>query len=291
MELRHVIYFIAVAEELHFGRASQGLHVAQPSLSQQIRRLEAELGAPLFDRTRRQISLTKQGEAFLPEAKRLVAQSRRAQEAVSLATENAIGSLIIGCVSSAFYDCLPALVRTVRHQHPDLAISVRERRSVDAIAEVAEQRLDAAVVHLAAVPLSVDHRILRTEAMAVALAVTHPLSGESTVSLDALRDDPFIMLPRYLYPELHDNVISACRHAGFSPTVSYDAQSFMSQLGLVASGFGVAFLPHSTRKFSIPGVIFRPVAPEQMISELALVWNRHRLPPALQVMWSTPVDP
>jgi DNA-binding transcriptional LysR family regulator len=287
MEFRQVRYFVAVAEELHFGRAAARLFMAQSPLSQQIRRLEGELGAELFDRTRRQVTLTPAGEAFLPEARKLVSQFDRARDAARLTRDGTAGTLVVGCATSAFYDVLPALLAVVRSERPGISISVRELGSVDAIAAVAEGRIDVAVAHMAAHPPEVEFHVLRSEKLAAVLPVTHPLASLRSIPIESLRAEPFVMLPRRMYAEMFDAVLVACRNGGFSPEIAEEAQSFISQVGMVACGIGIALLPGMTRKFAVPGVIYRPLSPRTVLPDLALAWNTNRPPSTLHLLRSS----
>jgi DNA-binding transcriptional LysR family regulator len=284
MEIRQVRYFVAVAKELHFGRAATRLYMAQSPLSQQIRKLEHELGVELFDRTGRHVTLTSAGAAFLPEAHLLLRQTQRAQDAARLHAESASGTMSLGCASSAFYEVLPRLISELRRQRPQVSVTVRELKSVDAITEVANQRLDVAIVHLASQPPEVETQILRAEPLAVAMPAEHPLASRREIPVAFLRTERFVHLPRELLPEIFDSMIAACRAEGFSPDLAHEARSFLAQIGLVACKLGIALLPNSARSFAVPGVVFRPLSPPSVLPDLSLMWNPRRTPPGLSVL-------
>jgi DNA-binding transcriptional LysR family regulator len=246
VEVRQARYFIAVAEELHFGRAAQRLHMSQPPLSQAIQALERVLGVHLLHRTSRQVTLTKAGAVLLEHCRLLVRDAERAQAAVQHARDGFSGQLVIGAVASAFTDVLPTALRQYRSIRPDVQLRLLEV-DTDAGARAVQNRdIDIALVRRAtdgpgyrAVPLRHDHFVA-----ALPLGHLHASSpAEETLDLAELATEPWVWIPRDISPGYHDEVVTACRQAGFSPDARHQANSIATQLAMVSCGIGVAIAP------------------------------------------------
>lgn len=246
MEVRQARYFIAVAEELHFGRAAQRLHMSQPPLSQAILALERELGVQLLRRTSRHVTLTKAGEVLLQHSRHLVRDAERARAAAQRTRDGYSGELVIGAVASAFTDVLPAVLRRYRAARPDVRLRLIEVDTEAGARAVRDRDIDIALVRRAtggaryrAVPLRHDHFV-------AALPLDHPHAtapaGEP-LDLRELATEPWVWTPRDLAPGYHDEVVAACRRAGFSPDARHQANSIATQLAMVACGIGVAIVP------------------------------------------------
>lgn len=262
MELRHLRYFVTVAEELHFGRAAERLHIAQPPLSRQVRDLERELGLTLFSRANRRVELTHAGRAFLPEARRTLAQAERAKRAAQRAAGGETGRLRVGFVEAATYSgVLPDALGALRRRLPEVGLELFEQSSQQQTEALRDERIDLGIMHSpphdAARWLGVE-RVMR-DPMAVALPSAHPLAARARVALRTLAGEPFLMLRRPDGPGLHDRVIAACQNAGFSPQVAQMAGQLQTLVGLVAAGVGVALLPASLAALRRPGVVYRPL--------------------------------
>jgi DNA-binding transcriptional LysR family regulator len=287
MELRHLRYFLAVAEELHFSRAAGRLHMAQPPLSQQIRQLERELGVVLFNRTKRHVELTAAGHAFLEEARRVLAQSERAVRAAQRAARGEIGQLTIGFVPSADLDILPRVLRAWNARFPHVEIELHSLLPIAQIEALREGR-----IHIGFVRLPVDEgglvveRIQR-EPLLAALPHRHRLARSPLVRLADLANDTLILFPRDIAPGYYDAFISACRRAGFTPRVLHPG-SMQTNLGLVSAGLGVSLLPASIRNLRRTGVVYRPLAPPVPQVEMAAAYSPEErsavLPAFLQVL-------
>jgi DNA-binding transcriptional LysR family regulator len=246
VEVRQARYFIAVAEELHFGRAAQRLHMSQPPLSQAILAVERELGVQLLRRTSRHVTLTKAGEVLLQHCRHLVRDAERARTAVQRTREGFSGELIIGAVASAFTDVLPTALRRYRAVRPDVRLRLIEVDTEAGARAVQDRDIDIALVRRAtggpgyrAVPLRHDHFV-------AALPLDHPHAGGSPgepLDLAELATEPWVWTPRDLAPGYHDEVVAACRRAGFSPDARHQANSIATQLAMVACGIGVAIVP------------------------------------------------
>jgi DNA-binding transcriptional LysR family regulator len=262
MELRHLRYFVAVAEELHFGRAAERLHIAQPPLSRQIRDLEREVGTTLFARVPRGVELTPAGRAFLPEARLTLAQAERAQRSAQRAALGETGRLRVGFTEAATYSgILPSVLGFFRMHLPLIGVSLFEMDAAHQADAFRDGRIDLGILQS---PPADAERWLRVEQvyidpLVVALPGTHALASRTHVALADLRADLFVLFPRTIDPALHDEIVSRCRAAGFSPRVVQEAAGWQTLSGLVAAGVGVAFVPRSLSKMKRPGVVYRPV--------------------------------
>ena len=246
MDVRQARYFIAVAEELHFGRAAQRLHMSQPPLSQAILALERELGAQLLHRTSRHVTLTKAGDVLLQHCRQLVRDAERARTAVQHARDGISGQLVIGAVASAFTDVLPTALRQYRTVRPDVQLRLVEVDTETGARAIQDRDIDIALVRRAtggpgyrAVPLRHDHFVA-----ALPLHHLHATSrADDPLDLGELATEPWVWIPREISPGYHDEVVTACRRAGFSPDARHQANSIATQLAMVSCGIGVAIAP------------------------------------------------
>lgn len=270
MELRQIRYFVAVAEELHFRRAAQKLHVAQPPLSQQIQRLERELGTELFRRTRRKVELTGAGESFLAEARRTLVHAERAEEAARSAARGESGWLRIGFVGSISYDLLPRLLGEFREHYPQVQMALRQLTTEAQIEALQTGDID---VGLAREMESVEGLTvfpLFTEPLIAALPDNHLLAEREHISLEELSKERFITVPRSLAPRLYDRFVYLCHAAGFSPTISQEASQFPTILGLVSAELGVSAIPDAVRAFPKTGVSYRALTDDGAESSVSV---------------------
>jgi DNA-binding transcriptional LysR family regulator len=277
MELRHLRYFVAVAEELHFRRAAERLHIAQPPLSRQIRDLEREVGTPLFERVPRGVELTPAGLAFLPEARLTLAQAERAQRTAQRAARGEIGRLRVGFVEAAtYFGVLPDVLGFFRAHLPDIGLSLFEMDSLQQAEALREGRIDLGI--LDSPPPDAD-RWLRTEAvytdpLVAAVPHTHRLADRARLTLGDFAAEPFVIFPRHVSPGLYDGIIARCRSAGFSPRVVQEAAGWHTLAGLVGAGVGVTFVPRSLTSFQRPEVVYRPVRNLSVDMTMSAVWKR-----------------
>jgi DNA-binding transcriptional LysR family regulator len=277
MELRHLRYFVAVAEELHFGRAAERLHIAQPPLSRQIRDLEREVGTPLFERIPRGVELTPAGRAFLPEARLTLAQAERAQRTAQRAARGETGRLRVGFVEAATYrGILPDVLGFFRMHLPDIGISLLEMDPVEQAEAFRDGRIDLGILH--SPPADAD-RWLRVEpvyadALIAAIPRAHRFAARARVTLANLATEAFVLFPRYAAPGLYDDIIARCRSAGFSPRIVQEAEGWHTLAGLVGAEVGVAFVPKSLANFQRPGVVYRPVRALSVDMQMSAVWKR-----------------
>lgn len=277
MELRHLRYFVAVAEEMHFGRAAERLHIAQPPLSRQIRDLEREIGTPLFVRVTRGVEFTAAGLAFLPEARLTLAQAERAQRTAQRAARGEIGRLRIGFVEAATYSgILPDVLGFFRMHLPNIGLSLFEMDAAQQGEAFRDGRIDLGILH--SPPPDAD-RWLRiepvyTDPLIAAVPHTHRLATRSRFRLAEFAAEPFLLFPRPVSPVLYDEIIARCRAAGFSPRVVQEAAGWHTLTGLVAASVGVAFVPRSVSLFRRPGVVYRPVRDLAVEMGMAAVWKQ-----------------
>lgn len=274
MELRHLRYFIAVAEELHFGRAAEQLGISQPPLSQQIQAMEEELGVRLFERTNRRVALSEVGRLFLPEARQVLAQLEQAVAVARRAQRGELGELKVGFTSSApFTSTIPRAIRAFRQACPEVHLDLRELSSRGVAEAVHEGRLQVGVLRpLAPLPEELVALELFAEPLVVVLPVGHPLAGGADgVRLAELGEEPFVFFPRSYGTGLYDQVIALTRQAGFSPRIAQEASEAMTIIGLVSAGLGVSILPASFRRTRVDGVVYRTLSDPEATTAVWLV--------------------
>lgn len=282
MELRHLRYFITVAEELHFGRAAQRLHIAQPPLSQQIRQLEAEIGVLLFHRTKRSVELTDAGQIFLEEAQQVFIQVAQAVQAAQRASRGEVGKLVISFVSSAAYNVLPKTLQAFRASFPDVNLSLHELTTDKQLQGLRDGWIDVGFLRP---PIEDDTLNLATifqESLVVALPESHPFAQQQKVSLKTLVNELFILFPRQLGPKLYDQIVSLCQQSGFSPKVVQEAIQMQTIVSLVAAEIGIALVPASLQNLQRTGVIYRTIQEVTPKAEIAVIWRSNDLSPVLQ---------
>jgi DNA-binding transcriptional LysR family regulator len=273
MELRHLRYFVAVAEELHFRRAAERLHIAQPAVSEQIRKLEAELGVRLLERTQRSVSLTDAGAAMLEEARRVLIQADAAQRAARDAHDRSVGRLRIGYLPDVLPAAVPRLLRRFSGMAPKVRMTLETGSARRLLEDVREQRIDIAVACLPAPVSGLRVVSIGHEGMVAALPSGHPCAGEAQVALSGLERTRLVQLTRTFNPAFYDSALAACSIAGIAPSLIEIAEPAVEQVLLaVASGAGVALLPASVEeRFATSGVRFRPLAPPSPSCEVAIV--------------------
>jgi DNA-binding transcriptional LysR family regulator len=282
MELRHLRYFITVAEELHFGRAAQRLHIAQPPLSQQIRQLEAEIGVILFHRTKRCVQLTDAGQVFLEEAKRVLIQAAHAIQAAQRASRGEIGQLVVSFVSSAAYNILPKILQAFRVSFPDINLALHELTTDKQLQGLRDGWIDVGFLRPPIEDEQLNVTTIFQESLVVALPETHPLSHQLQIPLKALNNEFFILFPRHLGPKLYDQIVSSCQLAGFSPKVVQEAIQMQTIVSLVAAEMGIAIVPASLQNLQRTGVIYRTIQESTPKAEIAVIWRSKDASPVVQ---------
>jgi DNA-binding transcriptional LysR family regulator len=274
VEVRHLRSFLAVADELHFGRAAARLHISQPPLSQQIRRLEDEIGARLFRRTNRRVQLTPAGQAFLAEARQTIASAERAVGAAQRAERGEIGELVVGYVPSAAYGPLPDVIRMFRKRLPGVELKLRNLRSVHQSQALLERRIDIGLVRPHDANSRLVYETLWREPVVVALPSDHALAHRTAVDIADLASDIFLIAPAEDTVAWHDEVLVLCRRAGFTPRVDHGVSDVQAAIALVAAGLGIHPVAAALQRFRRRGVVYRPLRPTSLKIEMGLAWRR-----------------
>ncbi len=281
MELRHLRYFTAVAEELNFRRAAEQLHIAQPPLSKQICDLEEELGVQLFLRTKRRVELTEAGRVFLAEARRTLEQAEQAKRAAQRADRGEIGRLVLGFVMSATCTVLPDVLRVFRTRHPAVELVIEESSTDQGIADLHNKRIHVALLRQPVSDEALSIEPVLQEPLILALPEGHPLAGQLQVSVRKLAGEPFIVFPRDLGSGFYDQILSFCHRAGFSPKVAQEAGQMQTILSLVAAGMGVALIPASVQVLHSAGVVYKALRERTPKTGIAVAWRPDDKSPAL----------
>jgi len=274
MEMRHLRCLVAVAEELHFGRAAQRLHLSQPPVSLAIKELEAELGVTLFERTSRRILLTRHGEAALQDARAVLARAELLKRRAKDAARGASGTISIAFISLAAYSFLPAALRRFTQSHPSVKVTLQESTTDQMLAELEKGTLDIGLIF--ASPGMADalaYRPLRREALIVALPEKHPLAAAATVPLEQLAHERFLGFERHYGPMIFDAMVATCMRHGFSPEL-FPARQMHTIVSLVSGGIGVALVPASVKALHREGVVYRPIRGERTLVETGAAWRR-----------------
>lgn len=278
MELRHLRYFVAVAEELHFARAAQRLRIAQPPLSRQIRQLEAELKVQLFHRADRKVQLTQAGELFLPQARETLQQAQRATLTVQRAARGELGLLNIATPSSMpFTGILPAMLRAYRQAFPGVQLVLQELGINRQLAGLVGSELDIGFIRLPVThfPSGIAVHTVLTEKIYVALNEGHPLAARPRIRLADLADEAFIMYPYDLGGGLYDISMSLCRTAGFAPRIEQEARTVPMAVSLAAAGLGLALVPGCVRQVHVPGAVYRELDDPGATTEVAIAYRKN----------------
>ncbi|MFJ6434052.1 LysR family transcriptional regulator [Streptomyces sp. NPDC091416] len=274
MELRHLFAFVAVAEELHFGRAAQRLRMAQPPLSQQIRRLEKELGVQLFERNTRSVRLTSAGESFLQPVRTVIEDLDTAVRAAKAAGRGEYGRVSIGFAGASSHETLPRLTRAVRAAHPAIELVMTGQTYANvALARVADGSLDLGFVRLPVTQPGVSFRVIDEEELVCALPSDHPLAARDSVALEVLAGEPFVSFPANTGSTVRDAMVGACEAAGFNPRVVQEAPDSYTILALVAAGVGVTLTVTSVQHIQQSGLVYRPLAGPPIRRQAALAWR------------------
>ncbi len=284
MELRHLRYFLAVAEEGNFTRAAARLGIGQPPLSQQIRDLETEIGAMLFHRVPHGAELTAAGAAFLPEAKASLAAAEKARLAAQSANRGETGRLSLGfTASSAFNPIVSTTIRRFQARWPDVLLSLTEMNTLGLVQKLERGELDATFMRPGLDdPDGIRLKRLPDEPMVVALPASHALARQKTLPLASLAKEPFILFPRLVGLSLYDDVVRACREAGFELTVAQEAPQISSVVNLVAADLGVSIVPASISQIKLAGVAYRPIQGPPAVARLALAVLRSQRSPVTE---------
>lgn len=259
MELKHLRAFVALAEELHFGRAAQRLCIVQPALSMQIKALEEELDVRLFERDRHKVVLNATGKLFLPEARATLHQAGRAEQIARLSARGEIGTLRIAFVSSVLPKLLPALIREMHTRYPLITLELKDMPTPDQIAALRENQLDFGLIRLPVSVSGLDIRVVLEEPFVVALPDDHALAMQTTIHPPDLRGFPAFVLARRYAPGFHDDMLVALKREGVDLNIAQELGEFSTMLALVSAGLGIGVIPAAAAMALPPKVVARPL--------------------------------
>lgn len=277
IELRHLRYFIAVAEELHFGRAAARLAISQPPLSQQIQTLEEQIGARLLARTNRSVSLTAAGQQFLLDARQILAQVEAAATRAARLHAGETGELRLGMTASApFIKTVSDALSLYRQRYPDIHIQTVESHTRAQLVPLSEGTLDLGLMRNTPLPDTLAWQVALREPLLAMVHHSHPLAARPRISLRDLADQPFVFFDPHAGTGLYDDILGLLRRYGITPFVTQEVGEAMTILGLVAAGLGVSLLPASYRRLRLDEICWLPLEEEDAISEMWLVWAKHR---------------
>jgi DNA-binding transcriptional LysR family regulator len=275
MELRHLKYFVAVAEERHFTRAAQRLGMAQPPLSHQIQKLEHEVGTLLFRRLTRGVELTEAGHVLYEDARKMLDLAERAFSRVQSAARGQTGSVRVGFASSTvFHPIVSRIVRTYRESHPHVSICPSESNISSLVEGLIEEQIDVAIIRQTSLVTERLHPVpLLDEKMLLVLPPDHRLSRSARIPLVEMASEQLILFPRAIAPVLYDDVISACQRAGFSPKLGQESTQVASAVSMVAAGFGITVVPDSIRLVHPGGVTYHEIAGPQPLAHILAAYR------------------
>jgi DNA-binding transcriptional LysR family regulator len=274
MELRHLRYFVGVAEALHFGQAAAKLQIAQPSLSHQIRQLETELQTSLLRRTKRRVELTVAGRVFLEEARDVLARSDRAAMIARRAGSGDVPRLRVGVGYCMDQTDVAAAVGGYNATHAGFQVELKTMSVPRQIAALREGGLDVAFVRPPVSDAALRSEVIVREPLVVALPPRHRLARKSRIPLPTLANEPFVLPPRDVVPVFHDAVLRLCREAGFVPHAPHEADHLQMIIAMVAAGAGVALVPSGARKFTHHRVVYRPLHPAPDDLDISIAWRK-----------------
>jgi DNA-binding transcriptional LysR family regulator len=292
MELRHLKYFIAVAEEEHIGRAAAKLFISQPPLSRQIKQLEDELGVKLFDRTTRGVELTQCGRMFLEEARNIHALCDLATERTRRAGEGKLGRMDVAIFGSGILDVIPKLLLFFRQRYPDVNVMLHTMTKGEQIQALRQRRITVGFNRLLAPTENIATELVHTEKLLIAINTNMPIADEETLPFSVLADHPLVLYPTGSRPNFIDKVLGLCHEAGFEPQISQEVGDTVTAIALVASGFGVCVVAESATTVKIPGVVYRPFhdAPVGASVDLCCIFMSVDQSPLLQAFLETVAD-
>ena len=282
MELRYLRYFVAVAEELSFTKAAARLNMAQPPLSQQIRKLEVRLGVTLLRRTKRRVELTEAGRVFLRQSYQAIQSIEQGIVLAQRADRGEIGRLAIGILVYISYTLIPPILREFRAKYPGVHVELRFLTNTLQIAALQSGQVDVCFVRPPIDDPDIASKLISRERFVLAMPATHPLAGKAAVSIKQLKNDPFIMYVRELGPTFYSSLYQFCAKAGFSPKVALEVSQINAAVGLVGSGMGVALVPQSMHQLHFDNVVYRPLAERAPNVDVLLAWQAGRPSELLQ---------
>ena len=273
MEMRHLRCLVAVAEELHFGRAAARLNLSQPPVSLAIKELEAELGVTLFERSSRRIALTREGEEALHDARAVLARAELLKRRAHDSAQGQSGTLSLGFISLAPYSFLPGALKRFMADFPKVKVSLQESTTDQILGELEIGALDLGFIFASpGMSKTLAYRPLQRDPLIVALPATHALSKSAQVPLERLSHERFLGFERHYGPMIFDAMVATCMRHGFSPDL-FPARQMHTIVSLVSSGLGVALVPASVKAMPREGVVYRPIKGERTLVETGAAWR------------------
>jgi len=284
MDLRHLRYFLVLAEELHFGRAAQRLAISQPPLSVAIRQLEDELGTRLFERNSRQVRLSDAGVHLQTQAQDILERATRVKADVRAIAQGMRGHIHVGFVGSCLYRGLPQALEIFRAQHPQVRIDMAELNSAEQVLALQQQRLDLGLLHTSRTPIGLQSRLLLTEPFMACLPQDHPLAEQSPLPVRSLAQERLVLFSRQVSPEYHQQIWQLCQREGFTPDSHHEVRHWLSVLSLVSLRQGVALVPACLQRVGFPHLVFVPIANAYPQSEMHAMWQAGRSQPLVDFL-------
>ncbi|NJK52033.1 MAG: LysR family transcriptional regulator [Leptolyngbyaceae cyanobacterium SU_3_3] len=281
MELRQLKYFIAVAEELHFGRAAESLHLSQPALSKQIQALEDSLEIQLFERTKHWVRLTITGQKFLETAHKILREVEDGIQITKQVAAGQVGQVRVGFTEATLFSLAPKLVNHYQDEYPQVNLILTSGGTEAHVEALRTHRIDVGFVCLPIRESSLSIHPLFEEKYIVALPTSHRLARHKQIALESLATEPLIFYPRSLAPVLYANFIKCCERAGFAPNVVQEAELAQTRLGLAAAGVGITFVLSDIQNLSAKGVVYRPLSGDFLTLRLALAWRQNESSPVV----------
>lgn len=270
-EIRHLRYFVAVADELHFGRAARRLGITQPPLSLQIRQLESSLGVAVFERTNRSVELTAAGRALLAEARKLIADFDRVAEVVARAARGETGTLRVAFVGS--FLTLPRIIRRFRQERPGVRLELRELSTAAQQAALRDGELDIGFLREPARDVELLRETMMKEKLLLAISKRHPLASRKRLRLEDVANEDFVLFPHDLTPGLHARVLAVCADAGVQPRIVQTSREIYTTISLVEAGIGVTIVPASAQQMPWPTIRYVPIRSSKAVTHIDAVWR------------------
>lgn len=289
MDLRHLRYFVAVAEEENIGRAAARLHISQPPLTRQIQQLEEELGVTLFTRTPRGMTLTQAGELFLDEARNIRALVEQATERTQRAGQGKLGRIDVAIFGSAILDAIPKLLLAFRNRHPDVKVVLHTMTKAEQIEALRQRRISVGFNRMLAPLEDLETRQVTTEKLLLAVRADHPLARLESIPFAELQHHPLVLFPTGARPSFIDKVIGLCSERGFQPKISQEVGDAVTGVALVAGGFGVCLVPESATTLQFPGVVYARLSdtPPNFHVDLSCLYRKGDASPILAAFLQT----
>jgi DNA-binding transcriptional LysR family regulator len=282
MEFRHLRYFMALADERNFGRAAKRLHISQPPLTRQIRQLEDEFGARLFERTSKGVDLTEAGRLFREEAARILALAQQAAQRTRKAGRGQLGHLDVGIFGSAVLNVIPRLILEFRRRYPEVEVHLHTMTRPEQVVALQEGRLTVGFVRVFPDAPEMAVETVLKERLMVAINRDNELSRQREIAVRAFADQSLILFPSSPRPSLGDHVVALCHGEGFQPRVAQEVEDVVTSIALVSCGFGICVVPECATRLRLPHVVYRPLKGSAQLVELGCAYRPDDRSPILK---------